>query len=178
MIFQVRKNLKLQNKIKESLCYISEDFETELKDSVENKIVDESYEFPDGTVIKIGSERFRAPEILFQPELIGVEIKDVPNLINDSILNWNYDIRRDLFCNIVLSGGSTMFEGICNRISYNLNAIAPLNYKTKIICPPGRKYSTWIGCSILASLTTFQDMWIKKSEYDESGPRIVNQKCL
>jgi actin-related protein len=50
--------------------------------------------------------------------------------------------------------------------------------KIKIIAPPERKYSVWIGGSILSSLSTFQQMWIRKSEYDESGPSIVHRKCF
>ncbi len=50
--------------------------------------------------------------------------------------------------------------------------------KIKIIAPPERKYSVWIGGSILASLSTFQTMWITKAEYDEAGPQIVHRKCF
>ena len=50
--------------------------------------------------------------------------------------------------------------------------MAPSTIKIKIIAPPERKYSVWIGGSILASLSTFQQMWISKQEYDESGPGI------
>lgn len=50
--------------------------------------------------------------------------------------------------------------------------------KVKIVAPPERKYSSWIGGSILASLSTFQQMWISKQDYDESGPSIVHRKCF
>ena len=59
-----------------------------------------------------------------------------------------------------------------------LSAIAPDSVRVKVIAPPERKYSVWIGGSILASLSTFQQMWISKQEYDESGPAIVHRKCF
>jgi len=50
--------------------------------------------------------------------------------------------------------------------------------KVKVVAPPERKYSVWIGGSILSSLSTFATMWITKQEYDESGPSIVHSKCF
>ncbi len=80
--------------------------------------------------------------------------------------------------NVVLSGGTTMFPGIGDRMQKELVALAPSTMKIKIIAPPERKYSVWIGGSILASLSTFQQMWISKEEYDESGPSIVHRKYV
>jgi len=88
------------------------------------------------------------------------------------------DIRKDLYGNVVMSGGTTMFNGIADRMQKELTALAPSTMKIKIIAPPERKYSVWIGGSILASLSTFQQMWISKQEYDESGPSIVHRKCF
>ena len=87
-------------------------------------------------------------------------------------------IRKDLFANIVFSGGSTMFPGISDRMQKEISSLAPATMKIKIIAPPERKSSVWIGGSILASLTTFQHMWITKEEYDESGPSVVHHKCF
>jgi len=88
------------------------------------------------------------------------------------------DIRKDLYSNIVLSGGSTMYPGISERMQKEIISLAPSSMKIKIIAPAERKYSVWIGGSILASLTTFQQMWISKQEYDESGAPIVHRKCF
>ena len=88
------------------------------------------------------------------------------------------DIRKDLYANTVLSGGTTMFTGIAERMEKEVKALAPQSMKIKIVAPPERKYSVWIGGSILASLSTFQQMWISKEEYDESGPSIVHRKCF
>ena len=85
------------------------------------------------------------------------------------------DIRKDLYGNIVLSGGTTMYPGIADRMQKEINALAPASVKVKIVAPPERKYSVWIGGSILASLSTFQQLWVSKQEYDESGPSIVHR---
>jgi actin len=95
----------------------------------------------------------------------------------NSIMRCDVDIRRDLYANIVLSGGTTMFPGIADRMKKEVTALAPNSMSVKLVAPPERKYSVWIGGSILASLSTFEDMWITKAEYDESGPSIVHRKC-
>jgi actin len=88
------------------------------------------------------------------------------------------DIRKDLYTNIVLSGGTTMFPGIADRMTKEISALAPSSMKVKVVAPAERKFSVWIGGSILSSLSTFQQMWISKSEYEENGPSIVHRKCF
>ena len=88
------------------------------------------------------------------------------------------DIRNNFYANTILSGGTTMYPGIADRMQKEISNLAPNTMKVKIIAPPERKYSVWIGGSILASLSTFQQMWISKQEYDESGPSIVHRKCF
>uniref|UniRef100_A0A672GGG3 Actin alpha 1, skeletal muscle n=1 Tax=Salarias fasciatus TaxID=181472 RepID=A0A672GGG3_SALFA len=95
-----------------------------------------------------------------------------------TIMKCDIDIRKDLYANNVLSGGTTMYPGIADRMQKEITALAPSTMKIKIIAPPERKYSVWIGGSILASLSTFQQMWISKQEYDEAGPSIVHRKCF
>ena len=140
--------------------------------------LEKSYELPDGQVITIGNERFRCPEAMFQPSLHGMEFAAIHETINYSIMKCDVDIRKDLYANTVLSGGSTMFPGIADRMQKEITSLAPPTTEIKIIAPPERKYSVWIGGSILALLSTFQQMWISKQEYDESGPSIVHRKCF
>ena len=164
--------------IKEKLCYVGLDYDAELKASAESSEKEKTYELPDGNIITVGSERFRCPEVLFQPSLIGKEAAGVHETTFQSIMKCDVDIRKDLYANIVLSGGTTMFSGIGERMAKELTALAPSTMKIKVVAPPERKYSVWIGGSILASLSTFQQMWITKQEYDESGPSIVHRKCF
>ncbi|XAR68950.1 hypothetical protein NMG60_11000374 [Bertholletia excelsa] len=149
-----------------------------VRDMKENSSVEKSYELPDGQVITIGAERFRCPEVLFQPSMIGMESPGIHETTYNSIMKCDVDIRKDLYGNIVLSGGTTMFPGIADRMSKEITALAPSSMKIKVVAPPERKYSVWIGGSILASLSTFQQMWIAKAEYDEAGPSIVHRKCF
>ena len=88
------------------------------------------------------------------------------------------DIRRDLTANVVLSGGTTLFSGITERMTKELTALVPSTMKVRVIAPPERRFSVWMGGSILASLPTFQNMFITKAEYDEHGPPIVHRKCM
>jgi len=164
--------------VKEKLCYIALDFDTEMKESSESSDKEKTYELPDGNIITVGSERFRCPEVLFQPSLIGKEASGIHDTTFQSIMKCDVDIRKDLYSNVVLSGGTTMFGGIGERMTKELTALAPSTMKIKVVAPPERKYSVWIGGSILSSLSTFQQMWVSKGEYDESGPTIVHRKCF
>jgi len=164
--------------IKEKLSFVSLDYQADLDNADTSSDLEKNYELPDGQIITIGSERFRAPEVLFKPSLIGKEQEGIHRLTYDSINKCDIDIRRDLYANTVLSGGSTMFEGIQERLEKEITNLAPAAVRVKIVAPAERKYSVWIGGSILSSLSTFQEMWITKEEYDESGSAIVHRKCF
>jgi centractin len=141
----------------------------------------------------VGAERFQAPEILFSPEIMGQEYQGVHQMLVDSIQRTDLDLRKRLYGNIILSGGSTLFPGKTNNHIRLMQMIMILGFgtrmleevkkqivsdiKIKIFAPPERKYSTWIGGSILASLSTFKKMWVSAEEYQED-PYIIHRKTF
>ena len=116
------------------------------------------YTLPDGSAIEVGASRFRAPEILFRPDLIGDECEGIHQVLAFSIQKSDLDLRKVLYSNIVLSGGSTLFKGFGDRLLSEVKRLAPKDIKIRMAAPQERLYSTWIGGSILASLSTFQQV--------------------
>merc|ERR1712083_81481 len=170
--------MQIVKNIKEQLCYVAMDYKKELANAEKSADLDKKFTLPDGQVIEIGDQRFRCPEVLFQPSLIGMESKGIDSLTYESVVKCDIDVRPELYKNIVLSGGTTMFKGLEDRLSMEVKALAPAAAKVKVVAPSERKYSVWIGGSILSSLSTFCDMWVSKDEYDDAGPTIVHRKCM
>jgi len=156
--------------VKEKLSYVALDYDDELMK--ETNELEQNYELPDGQIITIGAERFICSEILFRPNLIWLDLEGIHKLIFQSIMKCDVDIQKDLFRNIVMSGGSTMFNGMVERMQKEIQALND-TLTIKIVAPPQRKYGAWIGGSILASTSTFLDLCITKKEYKESGISMV-----
>eukprot|EP01117_Protostelium_nocturnum_P006859 TRINITY_DN2457_c0_g1_i1.p1 TRINITY_DN2457_c0_g1~~TRINITY_DN2457_c0_g1_i1.p1 ORF type:complete len:381 (-),score=144.08 TRINITY_DN2457_c0_g1_i1:44-1186(-) len=179
--FYTSAEREIVKSIKETSCYVALDPSKEedvLESEKAAKPQSHSYKLPDGNVIELGAERFRAPEVLFHPDLMGEECNGIHECLVYSITKADLDLRKTLFSNIVLSGGSTLFPGFGERLLNEVRNLAPKGTKIKISAPPDRKYSTWMGGSILASLPTFKKIWISSQEYEEYGSSIVHRKTF
>lgn len=176
-IFHTSAEREVVRQIKEQECYVA--LNPQKEEQVEHeKSAQHPFKLPDGTLIALGAERFRAPEILFHPSIVGLEYPGIHELLAYSINRADLDLRMTLFSQIVLSGGSTTFTGFGERLLNEVRKLAPKDIKIRISAPPERKFSTWIGGSILASLATFKKMWVSKEEYDEDGFPILHKKSF
>uniref|UniRef100_A0A914H8B6 Actin n=1 Tax=Globodera rostochiensis TaxID=31243 RepID=A0A914H8B6_GLORO len=166
-------------KERELMCYVALDFEQEMANvAASSALTEKIYELPGEPVIKLNNERFRCPEALFKPSLLGVKSAGAHEMIYNAIKKCGIEYHKELYANIVLSGGSTMYSGIAKRMKKEITALATSTMEVKVIAPPERKHSVWIGGSILASLSTFQQMWISKAVYYEFGPSVGHRKCF
>ncbi|EFC39540.1 hypothetical protein NAEGRDRAFT_72728 [Naegleria gruberi] len=172
--FRTTSEKRIVREIKELFGYVALNYEEELKLSEESILID--YELPDGTIINIGKERFKSTEVLFSPNIFGMEEAGVAEIVFNSIGKSDLDMRREFFSNIVLAGGTTMFRGFAERMHKELSELAP-TMKIHVKDLPNRNYLTWKGGCIFASLSNFNNMCIKREEYEESGPTIVHRRC-
>jgi len=171
-------------KIKEDLCYCSMDFATDVENFAGKE---KQFEMPDGTVVTVHNQMIRCPELMFKPSLDGKEMMGLHELTKKTVNDCDLDVRKDLLGNVVMSGGTTMFPNMPERLQAEIQGLVPEATKVKVIAPPERMISVWIGGSILASLSTFSRMWINRESnpdaqppivgYEEVGPRIVHQMC-
>ncbi|KAI3904924.1 hypothetical protein MKW92_009894 [Papaver armeniacum] len=177
-MFTTSAEKEIVRDIKQRLTYVAFDYEKELEESEKNSELEQMYELPDGQIITIGAGRFRCPEVMFDPSKIGMESGGIHQIVHKSINKCDMDIRRDMYANVVLSGGNTLIPGLAERLAKELCTLSPSAVRVRVVAPPERKYSVWIGGSILASLSSFEQMWITKDEYLESGSSIVHMKCF
>ena len=157
------------NDIKEKLCYVSVDREESRTE------VNRIYQLPDGLEIKLRSECFRCPEPIFQPSLLGLG-ESLPLIIERTINKCDEDLRKHLSRNIVLVGGNTMFPGMSDRLYAELSLISQGKRPINVTVPPERRYSSWIGGSILTSMDGFENIFVSKECYDEYGPQVTSRK--
>ena len=170
--------MALLHDMKEKHCYVSLDFS---KESKKGPASPEVYSLPDGTEVHLGSERFCSTEILFQPKLAGSEGFGVHQLLVQAVKRSDADIQKALYSKIVLSGGTSLLPGLPERIEKEVCSLVSNSSTRKsvsVIAKPERKFSSWLGGSVLASLSTFQDMWVTKEEYEETGPAVIHRKCF
>ncbi|XP_006861877.1 PREDICTED: actin-related protein T3 [Chrysochloris asiatica] len=162
--------------IKETYCYVAMNYEEEMAKTPD--YLEKVYQLPDGKTIRLHEELFNCPEALFTPSLMRLEAPGIDKMCFNSIMKCDTDLRNSFFSNIILAGGSTSFLGLEKRLVKDIAKLVPANTPVQVTAPPERRISVWMGGSILASLSAFQDMWITAAEYKEVGPNIVHQRCF
>lgn len=175
--FHTSAEFEIVKDIKEKICYVAFNIEKSEADAWEDLEPEVPYPLPDGNVINIRSEKFKAPEVLFNPALIGEEYAGMHEVLYNAISSSYTDLRKDFFTNILLSGGSTCFQGLGERLLSELRKLCPRDTKIKIFAPRTRITSTWVGGSILASLGSFRDIVVTQKAWDEFGKRALFEKC-
>lgn len=159
--------------IKERECRVALDYTSEMRGD-ERRIcqIDLEHSFT------LDIECILCPEVLFQPRLAGKQFGGIHELVHGAIQRCDADMRSKLWNNIVLSGGTSMLPGFVERISKELTLSAPSAVMLKVVAPPDRMASAWIGGSMLSSMSCFEQMCISSKDFDEMGPSIVHQKCF
>merc|ERR1712159_300136 len=163
-------------RMKEQLCTVAMDFDLEMTSFDEHNFKD--FTLPDGHTIGIGDQLIRAPELLFNPKLDGLDQPGIHELIRECVTQCDMDVRKELYQSILLAGGTTLFQGFQNRLATEVQRFAPEQVRAKVMAPNERMFSGWIGGSILGSLTTFRQMWIGAAEYHEHGAQVLHRKCF
>ncbi|KAK8841904.1 hypothetical protein M9Y10_026856 [Tritrichomonas musculus] len=165
-------------KMKEELCYVALDYAKEVQKTHDASIYDAPYTFPNGQRVIICKERFECGELLFRPNDFGIDTDGIAQMIFNNIKKCDDDLQRDLFSNIVLSGGATMMKGFPERVEneiIKLSSMLKKFIKIKVVAPPEMKFGCWIGGSIFASLAPFPSLLLTKENYNENGPGMANK---
>lgn len=176
--------------LKETVCRVSENMFNEEEHA---NIPTIPYELPDGNEVQIGSDRFKVPEVLFNPALVStfpdaqtisnmgvLPLQSITSLVMESIAKVDVDVRKELYNGIIIAGGSSMLPNVRERLEREVLEQAPGQARVKVIASQNimeRKYGVWIGGSILASLGSFQQCWMSKQEYEEKGAQLIHLKA-
>jgi len=169
--------------IKEKFCYVGYDLALENQLALDTTVLVAKYKLPDGRVIRLGQERYLAPECLFNPSLLGKDEGGISEMLFKVINDSNVDLRQPFYDHIVLSGGSTMYPGLPSRLEKDLRHFYATKLKTekplkcRIEDPPRRKHMVFLGAAVLAEIMKDKDtFWVTREEYEEKGLKFCLEK--
>jgi len=188
-VFNRTADFETVRQIKEKLCYVGYDLGLEKRLAQETTVLVEQYTLPDGRIIRVGGERFEAPEVLFEPHLIDIDGTGMGDQLFDCINKADVDTRPEFYNHIVLSGGSTMYPGLPSRLEKEIRRLYlekvlkgkkenMAKFRCRIEDPPRRKHMVYLGGAVLAEIMKDKDhFWMNKSEWQEQGEAIL-KKCF
>jgi len=170
--------LEIVKDMKEKLCYVAQDFNAEHEAAKKSSENDAQYTMPDKSVVTVpASVRMGCPELIFDPSRNGQTVKAIHTLAWASVTASDIDVRKELCKNVIMSGGTTMYEGIPDRLKTELTNLAPSGAEIRVVASADRKYAVWKGASTLASLSTFASSWVTAEDYQEHGAAVIHRKC-
>ncbi len=184
-----KEDLEIGRQIKEGVCYVASDPSMDERLDAETTVLRETFKLPDGTIISVGRERFGAVEALFKPTLCNSESCGLSNMIFEIIKSADIDCRADLYCNVILSGGTSLLPGIQKRLERDLNErytndildgdqSRSLGWKPQVHAPSSRQHLVFEGAALFADYISNDDKyWISKEEYSQFGVQRLIDKC-
>ena len=181
--------MQLADEFKHCVCAVSE---TRYNENALAMRPQKSFEFPDGYNTNFGIERYRIPEILFQPQQLApslpptattttdpASLLGLTQMIHNSLSTCEQDSRAQMLANLVITGGTSLLPNLPERLNAELAQLIP-GLRIKLHASGSsieRRYGSWIGGSILASLGTFHQLWVSKAEYEEHGASLLEKRC-
>eukprot|EP00928_Gymnodinium_smaydae_P011790 TRINITY_DN14316_c0_g3_i2.p1 TRINITY_DN14316_c0_g3~~TRINITY_DN14316_c0_g3_i2.p1 ORF type:complete len:216 (+),score=24.81 TRINITY_DN14316_c0_g3_i2:338-985(+) len=184
-------DLETVREVKQKLCYVALDPAAERKLANETTVVDRQYTLPDSRTMRVGAERFLAPEILFTPSLHdGSDAKGLADAVFDTIRKSDINVQRDYFAHILLSGGTTMFPGLSSRLERDLKELyytrvqngdrmRESKFRFNVMDPPRRQHMVFLGASTMAnSCGADHCFWVTRAEYSECGPSAIHRLIM
>ena len=175
-INNVSNHYWMAQKIKEEFSEILPN-EKEFEKIIKNKNINKKeYILPDGNIVELGNEIYEIPESIFNPNIIEMQIDSLPQTILNSINKCDISTRKELFNNIILTGGNTFIKGFETRLKKEIDEIKKRN--CGIISLKERNYAAWIGASGISSLSNFKNKWISRNEYFENGGKLFENDYL
>merc|ERR1740129_781860 len=161
-------NASVMQALKEKVCSVASDWNSAMKGQDHADEEAKSFELPDGSVIRVSQQiRTGAPEVLFgagDPSAPAVQ-----KICMDAIKTCDLDFQQDLVRGLVVAGGTSMLPGLAPRLRSELSNLLPMELARQVdVCVDSqRRYAAWIGGSMFASLSTFDQVAITKQDYDE-----------
>ncbi|ACY14221.1 actin family protein [Haliangium ochraceum] len=172
-VFTSPEALRLVRDIKETLCYVADDVAKEAARNADS--VEATYLLPNGETLVLGNERFRCPEVLFHPDLLGWESPGLTDAVCNAIMKCDPSLQAELFGNIVVTGGGSLFPGLSERLQRELEQRAPAEAPVHLLTRDDRRHLPWKGAARFARDAQFAGFALTRQAYERHGAELIYQ---